>query len=130
MKWRPHLPDDCPPENAAPTTGTVYRLAYKADFNEKDFLSYKEEGKKWNVAECTASGISVYTEIEGIKQLFRRVKSARRKKVLRGVLKPQHGKILNTPSDTHNSHHTWWIPADERPWEAFEVVELPEDRIS
>jgi hypothetical protein len=100
----------------------------KVDFDEKDFLSYKEEGRKWDgVVECTVSGISIFTDIEGIKQLFRRVKSTRNKPILRGVLTPEHGKMLHTPSGTHQSHHTWWIPIDVAPWETFEVMELTDE---
>ena len=130
MRWKPHLPNDCPPEDADLTSGQVYRLADKADFDEHDFLSYRElyPERQWEgVTECVAGGISVYTDIEGIRQLRRRVKSMRRKKVISGILTPNHGKMKHTPSETHPSHHTWWIPTDEKPWRAFQLVQLNED---
>jgi hypothetical protein len=130
MQWRKHLPDDCPPEDAIPTIGQVYRLADKNNFDENDFLSHRElhPEREWEgVSECVAGGISVYTELEGILRLRRRVKSMRRKKVISGVLEPKHGKMKHTPSETHPSHHTWWIPLDEKPWRVFRVIELNED---
>lgn len=130
MQWKPHLPDDCPPDDAYPTNERVYRLADKADVDEQDFLSYRElyPDRQWEgVSDCVASGISVYTDPEGIRQLQRRVKSMRRKQVISGVLTPNHGKMKHTPSETHPSHHTWWIALGERPWRVFTVIELDKD---
>lgn len=139
MKWRDHLPNECPPDDAIPTNGVVYRLASRKNFDESDFLSYREmypDGHWDGVPECIACGLSVFTEIAGIERLLRRVpgkkrsKSHKVKKVIEGKLTPKHGKMKNTPSTTHKSHHTWWIPVGEEPWKVFRLIELPEDRTS
>lgn len=124
--WRKHLPDDCPPEDAISTNGLVYRLADKINFDEHDFLSYRElyPSRQWEgVSECVAGGISIYTNIEGVHRLKRRVKTMKHKPILKGFLTPTHGKMKHTPSETHPSHHTWWIPEDETPWDVFKVVQ-------
>jgi hypothetical protein len=134
MKWRGHLPEDCPPEDAIPTEGIVYRLAERTSFDERDFLSKREEypNKQWDgVPECIAGGVSLYTEIAGIERLWRLIpaKRRKRKKVIQGNLQAQHGKMKNTPSKLHKSHHTWWIPVDAKPWEEFELIVLKEDKL-
>lgn len=125
VQWRKHLPDDCPPEDAIFSNGVVYRLANKPNFDENDFLSYRElyPYRQWDgISECVAGGISIYTDIEGIKRLKRRVKAMRDKPILKGELKENHGKMKNTPSETHPSHHTWWIPIGVDAPALFQVI--------
>jgi hypothetical protein len=125
-QWREHLPSDCPPEDAISANGLVYRLVDKVNFDEQDFFSYRElyPERQWDgITECVAGGISIYTDIEGIHRLRRRVKSMRHKKLIAGQLEPTHGKMKHTPSETHISHHTWWIPLEAKPWEVFELIQ-------
>ena len=135
MKWKPHLPPDCPPNDAEPTNGVVYRLAVDENFGEKDFLSFREmfPDGHWNgVSECISCGVSVFTDIEAVEQMISRVpgKKHGRKKfkfAFKAILTSKLGKMKNTPSKFHKSHHTWWIPYGEKPWEIFELVDLPKD---
>lgn len=126
MNWRDHLPDGCPPDDALPAHGLVYRLVNKINFDSKDFLSRREEKPdgEWDVSECVAGGVSIYTELHGIKRLQEMVPAMRRKKITKGILDAKHGKMKNTPSQTHSSHYTWWIPTDSQPWKVFQLVNL------
>lgn len=127
------MSSDCPPEDALPTNGIVYRLTEKESITDGDFLSYREiyPHKHWDgVPECVACGVSIYTDIAGIERLIKRVpgkKKRKPKKIIMGSLKPQHGRMKNTPSQTHHSHHTWWIPLDQKPWEIFQFIDLMEN---
>ena len=128
VTYRDYLPEDCPPDDAQPATGTVYRMLKGDRPTPDDFLSFRElkPGKAYP-SDCIASGLSVYTEIEGIRQLQRRVPRFRKAKVGQGELDAVHGTIKNTPSQLHASHHTWWLAREAEPWTFFSVIELPED---
>ncbi|MCA0458055.1 MAG: hypothetical protein LCI00_29075 [Chloroflexi bacterium] len=135
MKFRPHLPSDCPPDDAIPTSGVVYRLAVDKNFGEKEFLSFREinpDRDLEGISECVMCGISVYTDIEAVKKMLSRVPAKRRKHkkfnfAFKAHLTPKMGKMKNTPSNFHKSHHTWWFPYGEKPWEIFKLVDLSKD---
>ena len=130
MKWRDHLPENCPPDDAIPTNGVVYRFAGRKNFDERDFLSYREiYPEKEYDSECIASGISIFTERAGIDRLLKRIpaKRRRRKRVIKGILKPEYGKMKNTPSYTHKSHHTWWLTLETTPWLEFKIIDSEEN---
>jgi hypothetical protein len=125
MRFRSHLPNDCPPEDAKGTIGVVYRMIDGDTPESKDFLSFRElNPTKSYPSDCIASGLSVYTQPEGIRQLRSRVPRFRKMKVAQGNLQPEHGKMKNTPSNLHLSHHTWWIADDCEPATFFAVVEF------
>lgn len=123
MIWKKHLPQNCPPDDAVETQGIVYRLVKQRSITPEDFLSYRElnPDKLYDLSECIVGGISIYTELEGVQKLQSKVPAMKKRKIAKGFLQPQHGKMKNTPSETHPSHNTWWIPLDEKPWEVFNV---------
>jgi hypothetical protein len=71
-----------------------------------------------------ANGISVYFDIEDILRIKKRVPALRKKLIAAGVLPPERGKILHTPSPEAESCHTWWIPKGCQPWKFFHVVHI------
>lgn len=129
MPWRNHLPDNCPPDDAKIPSGTFYRLINGARPKAKDFLSHRElyPDREFKEPECEVCGVSVFAEIEGIKQLLRRTPALRkRKRLAKGEPQEDCGIAKHTPSYTHKSHHTWWIPDDVDPSPLFTVVPMPE----
>jgi len=128
VTYRDHLPEDCPPEEAQPANGTVYRMLKGNTPTPDDFLSFRElkPGKAYP-SDCIASGLSVYTELAGIRQLQRRVPRFREATVGQGKLDPVHGTIKGTPSQLHASHHTWWLAQEAQPWTFFSAIDPPED---
>ena len=131
MKWPAHFPENCPPVDSEPASGYVYRLIEGTIPDEMDFKPYRELSPDRNFAasECQACGLSVYRDLKDVRQLRNRVPRMRRKSVAVGALSPDLGRILNTPSLSYQSHHTWWQPEDEdmKPWRWFRVVTI-EDR--
>jgi len=98
MKYRPHLPDDCPPKDAKSVFSFVYRMISGEVPVPEDFLSFRElKPDKSYPSDCIASGLSVYTEIEGIKRLKRRIPRFRKMKAAKANLNPEHGTMKNTP---------------------------------
>lgn len=126
MHWPEHFPQECPPDEAMPANCEVYRLTDKQQPKEKDFRAYfvlKPEQEWHNL--CQACGLSVYTNIEDVLRLKRRVPGARPKWVAKGVLNDEEGVILNTPNK-ETSHHSWWTPRDRESWKLFIAVLQPD----
>ncbi len=130
MKFRDHMPDDCPPDDAERAAGRVYRMIQVNTPTADDFLSFRElkPGRSYP-SNCIASGLSIYTEQEGIRRLRARVPRFRKMRVAEGQLNAEHGKMKNTPSRLHHSHHTWWVAADATPETDFTVITLKGDHI-
>lgn len=127
MNFRPHLPDNCPPEDAQSSSGTVYRMVTDKPSNQ-DFLSFRElKPQKSYPSDCIASGLSTYTDPEGVRRLQSRVPRFRKMKVAKANLDESHGKMKNTPSNLHISHHTWWLEKDSEPWLDFNLVNIEDE---
>lgn len=126
MSWPAHLPQDCPPPEAQDALGEVFRLVDHSSPHPHDFRSWREMnmGKELpqGVTECQACGLSVYRDQEDANRVIRRVPRFRQAKVAYGLLRPDFGKLLSTPSKTSKSHHTWWVLADAEPWNVFQIV--------
>ncbi|MEO1166038.1 MAG: hypothetical protein AAFV98_19805 [Chloroflexota bacterium] len=96
--------------------------------SDSDFLSFRElKPEKSYPSECIASGLSVYTKIEGVRRLQARIPRFRKMNVARGNLNKTHGKMKNTPSQLHESHHTWWLESNCTPWAFFEILNDEDD---
>lgn len=110
MPWPDFYPDDCPPEDAEPASGEVYRMIRGRTPQEKDFKSYQEmrgPDAEFSQPECVVCGISVYTDIEDISRMRARLqqrvpKLRERKFIAKGILNSSLGKIL--PTNNTKSH--------------------------
>jgi len=100
------LPAGCPPEDAIPCVGPIYRLVDSAPPTEADFVSYFDEypGKDWGEDDCQARGLSVYLTYGDAERIRRRIGRFRGKKIAVATLQPAVGLIKKTGND----HHTWW----------------------
>ena len=131
MQWPDYFPENCPPENAQAAFGQVYRLVDNDPPTPDDFQSWREQHPNEQcpktVTECQACGLSVFTSISDIEVAQRKVRRLRNKKIAVGNLTIELGQILPTPSqNTGQSHHTWWIPNDTKPWTIFHVINFTE----
>ena len=43
MQWPDYFPDDCPPQDAQPATGDVYRLVKQNPPESRDFIPLREK---------------------------------------------------------------------------------------
>jgi hypothetical protein len=125
MQFRDHLPANCPPPDADFSVMTVYCLLSDPP-TEKDFLSLWERDPK-RVTDpklvCQSSGFSVFTDVIGAQLAQGISRSLRKKKLAKGRLSENSGKIKNTPSqNTGDTHHTWWLNRDIDPCSLFKVL--------
>ena len=122
MEWPDFYPENCPPVEAEPASGTVYRLVRNDPAQVEDFLSTWEEFPgRFPEPTIKNSGLSVYTDLQDIERLKKRVKQLRNRKTAEGELNPTLGFILWTRA-AEISHHTWWIPIGAKPWLIFKVI--------
>jgi hypothetical protein len=130
MPWPENFPDGCPPENAHPVSGKVYRFVDNDIPEADDFHSWREQNPSEpcppGLTECQTCGLSVFTTEEGVCTALRRKPFLRKKKPALGTLTSEFGVILNTPSlgkkGTGENHHTWWILLNAEPWKVFHVI--------
>ena len=122
MEWPDFYPENCPPAEAKPASGTFYRLVKHNPPQAEDFLSTWEEFPgRFPEPTIKNSGVSVYTDPQAIERLKKRVRQLKGRKTAEGELNPMHGLIQSTEGK-EKSHHTWWIPIGAEPWLVFKVV--------
>lgn len=117
MNYPEHFPDNCPPDESDVASGEFYRFIKKNHEIplQDDFLSWREENLTKpcpkTIPECQACGVSVYSSLDDVIDLPKRIPRFRKMKVAKGSLNSNLGKTKNTPSrNTGKSHCTWWIP--------------------
>ena len=127
LTWPDFYPENCPPAQAEPASGTVYRLVKHDPARAEDFKSVFEENprrfdNKPTIKNC---GLSVQKDPEDSERLRDRLKNRARKfknrQIAEGSLNPSLGMIRHTPS-IEESHHTWWVPIGAEPWLVFNVI--------
>lgn len=125
MTWPDHFPENCPPEEAIPASGLVYRLLKDDHIQPWDFLSHRERfpNKNFFLPECQVCGLSVYLDIEGVRKMQRRVSSMRGKKLCYGTLTPEMGAMK--PTGHEISHRTWWPTKECDRSAPFSLVKAP-----
>jgi len=128
MNWPEHLPKNCPPPKAKDATGEVYRLVNHISPHPDDFRSWREENISkdlpQSVDECQAGGLSVYRDKTDAYGVIKKIPRFKKSRPALGIVTPNLGKILSTPSKTSQSHHTWWIPINTQPWTIFQIVSI------
>jgi hypothetical protein len=67
-------------------------------------------------------GLSVYEKKQDVIHLRNAVPFFRNHAIGRSKLTAEMGKIKPTSSQYGNSHRTWWIPENIKPWQNFEII--------
>ncbi len=101
-----NLPPGCPPDEAQPCLGEIFRLVPSAPIDEAGFVSHFERypGREWR-DECAARGLSVFLTLEAVAKLRKRVKGFRDHKIAFATLAAPVGVMKQTGNA---EHHTWW----------------------
>lgn len=122
MEWPHFYPVNCPPTEAEPASGTVYRLVRHNPAQEKDFQApWEEYPGRFTEPTTTNCGVSIHTDIQDSQRLRNRVRKFKNRQIAEGELNPMLGMIQHTPS-REKSHHAWWIPIEAEPWVVFKVI--------
>ena len=116
MVYREPLPDDCPPDEAEEITSPrlVYRLVHNLSPINDDFRSQRAEKPtaQFNVSECRARGLSVFTDRSDAERQTRR-RNLRNLIPCLVTLTAGAGRIKKTGG---SSHYTGW------PYDRYDVL--------
>ncbi len=123
LTWPDIYPANCPPADAKPASGTIYRLVRQDPAQAQDFKSNFEESLENpsinpSIKNC---GLSVHTDSQDSEQLKKRVGKFRSRLIAKSRLSPTLGMIRHTAS-IEESHHTWWVPVEAKPWTVFNIM--------
>lgn len=115
-------PEECPPADAPPAGGTVFRLVRGTVPSPSDFVPVAIENPSRLTAKtrCLGCGLTVFREVADVEQLQKRVAGHRDKRVAVGTLDEAAGVLKPTGKP---SHHTWWVRRGFDPVSCFKVDE-------
>jgi hypothetical protein len=127
--WPEFFPKGCPPSDAVIKDVQVYRLVENDPPTKNDFLSHyekypkrREEFKREN--NILAYGISVLKKREDVDRLkgIPFFKKKENLKVAIGHTDPKSGVIKETPSNSAQSHITFWLYEENSIKKEFKVI--------
>lgn len=131
MAFADNCPENCPPPDAISPKGMrVFHLLKSipidpaGDFRSKltRELSLPPVHRTLKQSQfCQSCGLSVYTNLEDIRNMQKVAKGLNKKVVGVKNLEMNHGKIKSTPTNDASSHHTWWPDLDSS-YQDFEKV--------
>lgn len=101
---------DCPPPEASPVDGDVYRCCKQSPPSDRDMQTHEESGRLPDADSCLRRALSVFrSEIDAQHQvrLFRRWPT---KYVAKATLTGAHGQSMQTTGQ-QPTHTSWW-PAE------------------
>jgi hypothetical protein len=99
--------NNCPPEAATKASGTFYAAHCSSPPDANDFRTAAARNAFSKQDECKRRGNSVMASLDDARQLCHAHPAVYRF-VSEGVLKPEHGKLLENASGRYPSHHTIW----------------------
>lgn len=107
MTWFEALPPDCPPDEAFSPENSFFRLG-SIPPDASDFWSHRRRfpHKVFQVSECIARSLSVFDDLDAVRQLRRLLPAMRSKVIVQVVLTEKDGLIQQTGNDPH--HFSWW----------------------
>ena len=123
LTWPDFYPENCPPAEAEPASGTVYRLVKHDPARAEDFKSVFEENPRGAIKKKTVKiyGLSVHRDLSDSERLKKRSKKFKNRQIAKGSFNPTLGMIQHTLS-IEESHHTWWVPVEAKPWTVFNIM--------
>lgn len=101
------LPEACPPDDAIDASGTFYATHRLSPPDVNDFRTAAARNAFKGQNECKRRGNSVMASLDDARQLCRAYPDVH-VHVSEGVLKQEHGKLLEHGSMRYPSHHTLW----------------------
>ena len=124
MEFASFCPESCPPKEAKPISGELFRFAKQLPIGSNDFLTYYEI-KGIDAFEptelCRACGLSVYLAEEDIRAAMKASPYLRNRKVIKARVGKDWGVVQPTGSKS-TGHHTWWVALGKNPELVFKVI--------
>ena len=106
---------DCPPPDAQPAAGLVYRCARNNPPAASDLQTHAESGRLRDADPCLRRALSVFRRLEEAEHQIRLFQRWRRRCIARAELAARDGVMKPTPTHLHPTHTSWWPAADLDP---------------
>src|SRR5437764_988464 len=100
------LPSDCPPEDATPMNGAIYRGLKKLPIDHDTIKSHRELNMKCDRDNCECWGTSVWISREHVTHAQRTISFVRRWYIAEINITDEHGVIKRTGRQLN--HYTFW----------------------
>ena len=125
LRWPDYYPENCPPEDAQPASGVVYRFCRGREPRPADFYPHHIRFPNMEFHDLCQSGcgISVYRTPGDIEIAARLVPGMDKKVPAVGSLAAEHGVTKPTPQEDRPTHTTWWIPVGIDAHELFQACD-------
>jgi hypothetical protein len=110
--FSPDFPANCPPSDAVPTQGAVFRITDNDPPTDEDFLTkyeLKEEPppRQTKFQLCCRHSLSVYRDLSEARH-YRQAVPGDRRYIAAGTLTPDCGVTKDRPASGYHSHAEWW----------------------
>jgi hypothetical protein len=124
QRFSKNLPVNCPLPHAMDCNAQVFVVVKQNPLGASDLRTQADKGRAIRATgddACKRHGLSVFPDrksCEHQKNLFPNLGTF----IASAELKPEHGKILNTPSQSNPMHQTWWSYDDVDRHSLFAVI--------
>lgn len=109
VEYHPNFPPACPPSDALPASGEIFRGIRTPPVTSADFLSHVElQMKNCDSSNCEHWGLSVWVSRAAVVNARKVFKYMRRWHIAVGTVDADDGVIKPTPNEKNNEHHTFW----------------------
>ena len=130
--WPEYFPQGCPPGDAIPAEGLLFRFLRRREPAASDFddhwTIYPQHRAAWHAnreKHCSVCGLSVYRTLEAAKKKRDILPPLRKMHIASGTVTEPCGLIAPTPRD-QNDHYTWWpLPSGAHWISVFQWLEGP-----
>lgn len=106
VDWPKHVPAHCPPPDAVPPSGFVYRLVETIPATAEDMKSAYENGSFPRKDPCLRAALSCSCSPEYLEDLRRSVPRLKQRRVAVASLDHTHGVMKQTGAV---GHHSLWL---------------------
>jgi len=109
LRFDPDIVPNCPPNNAKPASGILYKVTKGFPPEQNDFDSDVErKAKNHDPTKCDCWGCSVWVDAEGVNTGLNLFQFWKRRHVVAAHVCATDGVLKHTPSNSQPRHHTFW----------------------
>lgn len=102
------LPKGCPPKDATPMHGTIYRSLEQDPATEKDFRSHREVPRRCTGDECKCWATSIWVDIEHVRHALKQYAPLRGRPIAKLEINEKCGVVKHTGSGPQPEHRSFW----------------------
>ena len=108
MPFATNCPELCPPSDASPAVGIIFRFVRTSPVSPGDMRSWEDEGRSPGVGDpCMRCALSVLVDWNDVQQARATIPVFRKRKVASATLSGVHGRVKQTGNNAW--HHSLWV---------------------